>query len=252
MTELLAAWGTALALDTGRYFVVAGVAFVVFWRWGRGRFRRRLVHGVFATTTDMRREVRYSASTILVFSLVGVALVYGTRAGIFRIYDAIDERGWLYFALTIVLLPILHDMYFYWTHRAMHHPRLYRHVHRVHHLSTNPSPWTAYAFAPAEAIVHALFVPIVVTIVPVHIASLFVFLFFMIVRNVIGHLGIELLPRGFTRSPWLAWSTTTTHHCMHHRRVGANFGLYFTWWDRAMRTTDAAYEQTFERVTTAR
>jgi lathosterol oxidase len=248
MSQLLATWGTSLAVDFGRYAVVAGAAYLVFWVWARERFRPRLIHGVYATAADMRRELVYSASTIVIFSLVGVALVYGTRAGIFQLYDTIGDRGWLYFAFTIVLLPILHDTYFYWTHRAMHHRALYRRVHRVHHLSTNPSPWTAYAFAPAEAIVQAAFVPLVVTVVPVHIAALFVFLLFMIARNVFGHLGIELLPRGFVRSPWLAWSTTTTHHCMHHRRVGANFGIYFTWWDRAMGTMDASYEGTFERI----
>ncbi|MEP6859607.1 MAG: sterol desaturase family protein [Deltaproteobacteria bacterium] len=49
----------------------------------------------------------------------------------------------------------------YWTYRAMHHPWLFRRVHRIHHLPHNPSPWAAYAFAPGEALVHALFVPLV-------------------------------------------------------------------------------------------
>jgi sterol desaturase/sphingolipid hydroxylase (fatty acid hydroxylase superfamily) len=30
--------------------------------------------------------------------------------------------------------------------------------------------------------------------------------------------------------------------------VGTNYGLYFTWWDRAMGTTDRTYEETFDAV----
>jgi Delta7-sterol 5-desaturase len=245
---LFLTWATAILFDVGRYGLFAGAAFLVFWVWGRECFRGRLINGVFAGASDMRREVCYSASTIMLFALNGTALVYGTRAGIFHIYDTVAERGWAYFAFTVLLLVVLHDTYFYWTHRAMHHRAFYRHVHRIHHLSTNPSPWAAYAFAPAEAVVQAAFVPLVVAVVPVHVAALFVFLVFMIARDVMGHLGIELLPRGFVRSRWFGWSTTTTHHCLHHRRVRANYGLYFTWWDRAMGTMDPSYEETFERV----
>ena len=50
---------------------------------------------------------------------------------------------------------LLHDTYFYWAHRAMHHPKIYRHVHLVHHLSQNPSPWAAFAFHPFEAVIEA-------------------------------------------------------------------------------------------------
>lgn len=248
MEDLLSLWTISLAFDVGRYVVVAGAAFLVFWVWGRERYRHRLVQGRFPGAEHLRRELRYSASTLVVFSMIGTGVAVGTRAGVFRIYTDVAAFGWAYFAVSLVLLVVLHDAYFYWTHRAMHHRWLYRRMHRVHHLSTNPSPWAAYAFAPGEALVNGAFVPLVTLVVPVHVLAMFVFLAFMIARNVMGHLGVELLPRGFARHRWLGWSTTTTHHCMHHGRVGTNFGLYFTWWDRAMGTTDPRYLDTFERV----
>ncbi|HEY8090165.1 MAG TPA: sterol desaturase family protein [Polyangiaceae bacterium] len=246
--RLFRVWTTSLAFDTGRYAIAAGVAFLVFWVWGRERWRHRLVQREFPPATNLRREVAYSVCTALIFSGVGTGLVYGTRAGVFRIYPTVGLHGWGYFAFTLVLLPVLHDTYFYWTHRAMHHRRLFKRVHRVHHLSHNPSPFAAYAFAPAEAVVQAAYVPLFALLVPVHVIALFVFLAFMILRNVLGHLGIELFPRPFVRSRWWCWSTTTTHHCLHHRRSGANYGLYFTWWDRLMGTMDPGYEETFEEV----
>jgi sterol desaturase/sphingolipid hydroxylase (fatty acid hydroxylase superfamily) len=147
-----------------------------------------------------------------------------------------------------VLLLVVQDTYFYWTHRAMHHPWLFQGVHLAHHRSREPSPFAAYAFSPVEALVHAAYVPLLLLVVPVHELAIFAFLAVMIARNVLGHLGIELFPRWFARSRWSRWSTTTTHHALHHRHAGANFGLYFTFWDRLMRTTDPTYEAAFEEV----
>ena len=106
----------------------------------------------------------------------------------------------------------------------------------------------AYSFSPLEALVQAAFVPVVALFMPIHVIALFLFLAFMILRNVYGHLGVELLPRAFVRHPWFRWSTTTTHHDMHHRRTNGNYGLYFTFWDRLAGTMHEDYEETFENV----
>lgn len=239
-------WADNLA----RYLLVAGPAFLVFCVWGRERFRRRLIQRAYPGWRHMRREVLYSMSTAAVFGAAGIVLFYGAHAGVLHLYLDVAEHGWGYLVLSAVGLIVGQDTYFYWTHRAMHHPLLYKHVHRVHHLSTNPSPWAAYAFAPAEAAVHAAFVLLVALVAPLHPLALLVWLVFMIVRNVLGHLSIELYPSGFT-THWLGrWHTTTTHHNLHHRRFHANYGLYFTFWDELMGTTHRDYEREFEQVTT--
>lgn len=241
-------WAYNFAFDAGRYVVAAGLAFLFFWVWGRERWRHRLVQREYPPASHLRRELAYSASTAVIFSLFGVAIFYGTHAHVFRVYASVGEHGWAYFAFTVVLFIVGQDAYFYWTHRAMHHPLLFRHVHRAHHRSHNPSPFAAYAFSPAEAVVHAAYVPMVLLVVPAHVIAVFVFLSFMILRNVLGHLGIQLFPRGFTKSRVWRWSTTTTHHALHHRRVDSNYGLYFTFWDRLMGTTDPGYEAAFDEV----
>jgi sterol desaturase/sphingolipid hydroxylase (fatty acid hydroxylase superfamily) len=249
MTEVFVVWIVALAFDAGRYLLVAVPAFLLVWHWGRERYRARLIQRDHATREHLVRELRYSATTALVFSVVGTALWFGARAGLFRLYDDPLARGEAYFAFTLVLLTVLHDAYFYWTHRAMHHRRLFKRVHAAHHLSTNPSPLAAYAFAPAEAVIQALYVPLIALVVPLSQLALFLFLAFMIVRNVLGHLGVELHPRWFVRNRWTAVLTTTTHHAMHHRKPAGNYGLYFTFWDRLMGTTHADYEAVFDEVT---
>jgi lathosterol oxidase len=67
--------------------------------------------------------------------------------------------------VSLALMLLLHDAWFYWTHRLMHHPKIFRHVHLVHHRSINPSPWAAYSFHPIEAVIEAgIYLLIVFTI----------------------------------------------------------------------------------------
>ncbi len=245
---MLGQWLIVLAVDAVRYLVAASGAFFLFWVWGRERFRRRLIPPAFPRVEKLIHDMKWSASTVVVFSLIGVTSLYAGRAGILRRYPDVSEYGVAYLAFSVVLLIVLQDTYFYWTHRAMHHPLLYRWFHRIHHASTSPSPWTAYAFSPLEAAVHAAFVPLLWFFVPLHEAAVFLFMIFMLARNVLGHLSMELYPSGFTRGAFWGWHTTTTHHGLHHQHFRTNYGLYFTFWDRLMGTTHARYHEEFERV----
>jgi uncharacterized protein (DUF2147 family) len=130
----------------------------------------------------------------------------------------------------------------------MHHPKIFRHVHLVHHRSTNPSPWAAYAFHPFEAVLEAGIFPIIVFAVPAHPLALFIFLTHMILRNVLGHLGVEFLPKNFLKNRWFNWNISTTHHDLHHKDFHHNYGFYFTWWDKFCGTEHPKYRQVFEEV----
>jgi sterol desaturase/sphingolipid hydroxylase (fatty acid hydroxylase superfamily) len=145
---------------------------------------------------------------------------------------------------------VLHDTYFYWTHRLMHHRRIFTYVHAVHHQSHNPTPWAAYAFHPLEALVEVGVLPLMVFILPLHPLALSAFGVYMIVMNVMGHLGYEVYPQAFMRSRVLrVVFNTSTHHNMHHRYNKGNYGLYFNLWDRLMKTNHSKYETTFLSIT---
>ncbi|MBA4056631.1 MAG: hypothetical protein C0490_18095 [Marivirga sp.] len=187
-------------------------------------------------------------STVVIFSLVGFGLYLGINAGLTPVYKNISDFGVFYLVFSFVLTLLFHDFYFYWTHRFMHHKKIFKYVHRIHHESTNPSPWAAYAFHPWEALIQALVFPIMVFTLPLHPIIMSLFLLYMIVRNVIGHLGFEIFPKGWTKNKWLNWTTAVTHHNIHHERFNTNYGLYFSWWDRWMKTEDKSYHQKFDEV----
>jgi sterol desaturase/sphingolipid hydroxylase (fatty acid hydroxylase superfamily) len=240
---------TLVAVDGLRYAIPASLAFAIFWLWKWDALAHRRIQPRRPSRKAFAREIRYSISTTLIFAGVGWCIAGLVERGVFQVYTDVDTYGWPYWFASLAIAIVFHDTYFYWTHRAMHHPRLFRTFHRVHHLSTSPSPWAAYAFAPPEAVVEALVLPALLVFLPMHRFALFTFLLFMIVRNVIGHLGIELYPRWFARSRLTRHTTTSTHHNLHHRDLRGNYGLYFTWWDRLMRTEHADYHATFDRVT---
>jgi sterol desaturase/sphingolipid hydroxylase (fatty acid hydroxylase superfamily) len=191
MSDALGPWPLFFAADALRYAIPASIAFTVFWIWKWDALEHRRIQRRRPSRNAFRREIRYSISTALVFSLIGLATYHLARLGVLHVYDDVAQYGWPYWFASIALAIVIHDAYFYWTHRALHHPALFR-VHRVHHLSTSPSPWAAYAFSPGEALINGLVVPVVLLVVPMHGSATFVFLVYMIVMNVIGHLGIEL------------------------------------------------------------
>jgi lathosterol oxidase len=242
-------WPIIWLFDTGRYLVAASLMAVilrVFWRAG---LSARKIQAFCPMPRDVRREIVTSLRTAAIFSLLGFGLYAAATRGWITIYPDFRQRGVAYLLLTLTVMIVAHDAYFYWTHRLMHHRRLFRWFHLTHHESHAPTPWAAYAFAAPEALVQGAFVPLFVAVVPTHELALFVFMAFQIVRNVMGHAGVEIYPAGMARSLWLGWNNTTTHHDLHHQTGRHNFGLYFRWWDRLMSTEHPEYVQRFEAVT---
>jgi Delta7-sterol 5-desaturase len=241
-------WPTIWLFDTGRYLIAAGLMASLLWLFGGAALAARKIQACCALPRDIRREVVTSLRTATIFSLIGVGLYWAASRGWITLYPDFERRGVGYLVATLALMILAHDAYFYWTHRLMHHRRLFRWFHLTHHLSHAPTPWAAYAFAVPEALVQGAFLPLFVAIVPMHELALLAFMTFQIVRNVMGHAGFEIHPGGFARSPWLSWNNTTTHHDLHHETGRYNFGLYFRWWDRMMGTEHPEYRARFEAL----
>jgi len=236
-------WSFNLTLDVGRYVVAAGglaAILKLFWNTGLGR---RKIQPRSASRADVRREILASLRTGVLFSLTGVGITLGAMYGVFTIHTDFEVAGIGYLAVSLLGIIVAHDAYFYWTHRLMHHPRLYRYFHRTHHRSVTPTPFAAYAFDVPEALLMAAFTPLWLLFVPMHVVGLFLFMAFMIIRNVMGHAGVELMPRSLADSRWFGWINATTHHDLHHSSFHYNYGLYFTWWDHLMGTEHPAYRQ---------
>ena len=235
--------------ETFRYFAFAGITFIVFYWLGKKFFFRRKIQQKFPERKHMWRELGYSLLSLTIFALVGVFTFACYRMGLTKMYMDIHAHSWGYFAFSILAFIVAHDFYFYWTHRFMHWKKIYPYVHKIHHLSHDPTPWAAYAFHPFEAVIQASIFPIMVFIMPVHPLAILVWGLYQAFLNVMGHSGFEFFPSGFTSGKITKWHNTSTHHNMHHKYATGNYGLYFNFWDRVMGTNHAKYNETFEQVT---
>jgi sterol desaturase/sphingolipid hydroxylase (fatty acid hydroxylase superfamily) len=236
-----------LLIQLVRYGVVTGIAYYLFYQLKKEQWLFMKIQKRFPKKKDIQREILYSLLTMLIFGMVGLGIILMRKMGWTQIYTDFSTHSVAYFFLSIGIAIFAHDTYFYWTHRLMHHPKLFPYFHKVHHLSHNPSPWAAFAFHPLEAVVQAAYIPVLVVLIPFHPLALVLFMLWMIILNVLGHTGYEFIPKRFHDS-WLGrLQNTPTHHNMHHQLNKGNYGLYFNVWDRLMRTNFRNYEEVYHK-----
>jgi len=179
------------------------------------------------------REIGWSLASAAVYGIPAGVVAWGWQArGWTRLYT--DPHRWplWWMPLSVLAFLLAHDAYFYWTHRLMHRPRPFRTMHAVHHASRPPTAWAAMSFHPWEALSGAVVIPLLVFLVPIHVAMLGLVLTIMTVMGVTNHMGWELFPRWVVHGPLGRWLITASHHQRHHEKFLTNYGLYFRIWDR--------------------
>jgi ferredoxin-NADP reductase/sterol desaturase/sphingolipid hydroxylase (fatty acid hydroxylase superfamily) len=226
--------------------------FFIFWIVGKKYFKKiRIQETERASLHHFKHDLGFSASTFLIFAIMDVCFLYLESKGYTRIYFDINEYGYLWLGLSFFIVLFIDDMFFYWSHRAMHTPSLYKFFHKVHHESTDPSPITAFAFHPSEAVVEYIVAFVLPFLLPLNFGLIIAWQIFSMLNNVLGHLGYEIYPKGWVKFPILKFKTASTHHNMHHQLFNGNYALYFTWWDKWMGTEfkdyEARHEQIYER-----
>lgn len=161
--------------------------------------------------------LRSFLGTIPLWTLVEVLLLWAFANG------WTPWLGWaehpLYLALLVLLAPAIHELHFFFLHRAIHWRPLYRWIHAVHHNSINPSPWSSLSMHPVEGFLyHAvafwhLLLPShpVVALFQLHVAGY---------GAVNGHIGFDKLELGGER----ALDSHAYAHYLHHRYFEVNFG----------------------------
>jgi len=234
-------WMKSFIFDLVRYLIGAGGVFLFVYILFKKPLAHRKIREKQARAPQMWREFWASIGSVIIYSFVGFFIYFGAQAGFIEFYSGIASRGWGYFIFSFILMILVHDAYFYWTHRLLHHPKLMQLSHYYHHKSMNPTPWTSYSFNPIEAAVNAVFVPLFLLLLPMNTWAVFLFLAHMIIRNAIGHSGYELFPRSWARHPVLGQINLVMHHDLHHANGRYNYGLYFSWWDRWMGTEHPDY-----------
>ena len=238
---------TAILLSALAMTAIVGLRYLAasgLFAWATGRVRPGLYT---ALGPQIRREIGWSLASAAIYGIPAGVVAWGWQErGWTLIYTDIGAWPLWYLPVSLFLYLFAHDTWFYWTHRWMHRPRLFRAAHAVHHASRPPTAWAAMSFHPIEALTGAVVIPALVFLIPIHVAVLGLVLAIMTVMGVSNHMGWEMFPRALVHSRLGGWLITASHHQRHHEQYACNYGLYFRFWDRLCHT-DRGISDAFAR-----
>lgn len=165
------------------------------------------------------------ASGVTIWTLYEVLMFWAMANGYAPVLLWADHPVW--FVVITLLTPIWISFHFYWVHRWLHWPPLYRIAHALHHKNTNVGPWSGLSMHPVEHIIFfsGILIHFIVPASPFHI------LFHMQHQSLTAatsHTGYEAML--IKDKKYLALGTF--HHQMHHRYFDCNYGNLEMPWDK--------------------
>ncbi len=125
----------------------------------------------------------------------------------------------IWFVAWLLLVPMWSGLHFYWVHRLEHSPRLYKHVHAVHHRNVNVGPWSGISNHWFENMAYftTYFIHLIVPSNPLH---LMFHITFQQLSPVLSHSGFERVAiNGQDRV-----RAGDFFHQLHHRYFECNYG----------------------------
>lgn len=132
---------------------------------------------------------------------------------------------------------LMEDFVFYWIHRFLHTPWLYKNVHVVHHKHSAPFGIAAEYAHPFEVVFLGFATFSGPFLVPPHLLTLYAWLVVRMLQTVECHSGYDF-PWSLNR--WFPLYGGAEFHDHHHRIHSGNYSSTFIWVD-ALFGTDTAY-----------
>lgn len=163
------------------------------------------------------RSVVFAAPVITTFEVSTYWLFANGFLGLFEVSSPVAFWGW--FGLLLVLAPVIHACHFYWGHRLLHVPVLYRAVHAVHHRNVEVGPWSGLAMHPVE---HSIYFSTVLVqwVLALHPINMLFQLQIAIFYAAMAHTGFEKIMLGRK----LPIDNNSYFHYLHHQYFECNYG----------------------------
>ena len=187
-------------------------------------------------------EMKQANTSMPIMALFTAPLFLAEVRGYSKLYDTTEDGPGLWYNIVqFPLFLLFTDFCIYWIHRGLHHPRVYKTLHKPHHKWIMPTPFASHAFHPvdgfAQSIPYHIF-PFIFPLQKLAYVGLFIFINFW---TILIHDG-EFV----TSNPIINGAAC---HSVHHFAFNYNYGQYFTLWDRlggSYRTPD---EDMFKKET---
>lgn len=200
------------------YFIFATLSYVFIFD------KRTLKHPKYIKN-QIWLEVIQTNKSMPFMSLLTAPLFLLEVRGYGKLYDTTAEGpGLWYNILQFPLFLVFTDFWIYWIHRYLHHPSVYKHLHKPHHKWIMPTPYASHAFHPVDGFAQSIPYHVFPFIFPLQKMA-YVFLFvFVNFWTIMIHDGEYL-----TNNPVVNGAAC---HSLHHSRFEVNYGQFFTAFDR--------------------
>jgi lathosterol oxidase len=200
------------------YFLFASLSYIFIFD------KRTLNHPKFIKN-QIWLEIIQANKSMPFMALCTAPLMCLEVRGYSKLYDTTDEGPglWYNFAQFPIFL-VFTDFCIYWIHRYLHHPLIYKHLHKPHHKWIMPTPYASHAFHPLDGFSQSLpyhIFPFLFPLQKLAYVALFVFVNFW---SILIHDGEYL-----TNNPVVNGAAC---HSLHHSRFEVNYGQFFTAFDR--------------------
>jgi len=149
----------------------------------------------------------------------------------------------IWFAALWFLTPIWISFHFYWIHRFLHWPPIYKIAHALHHRNTNVGPWSGLSMHPIETVLFfsSVLVHFLIAAHPIHILF---HLQHQALTAATSHTGFE----GLVIKDENRLALGRFHHQMHHRYFECNYGNLEMPWDKLFGSFHDGTEDSHERM----
>ena len=222
------------ARNLGLMLAVAGGFHLFFYTFGRQGSERKFdprdlvtANRRFFTGNQVRDNMFWSlASGVSLWTAYEAVFMWAYANDMLPYYlDWTAHPVW--FVVMLAAIPFWASFHFYFIHRLLHWPPLYKIAHAVHHRNDNIGPWSGLSMHPVEHVIYfsSVLIHAVLASHPIHI-------FFHLQWNTLGaattHSGFESIM--FRGRP--VFTAGSFFHQLHHRHYHCNYGNEFIPWDK--------------------
>lgn len=145
--------------------------------------------------------------------------------GYAKLYDTTEQGpGMWYNILQFPFFICFTDLFIYWIHRGLHHPSIYKKLHKPHHKWIMPTPYASHAFHPIDGFAQSIPYHVFPFLFPLSKFAYIVLFVFINIWTIIIHDGEYVADNPIING--------AACHTMHHLYFNYNYGQFTTLWDR--------------------
>lgn len=202
--------------------------------------------GTFTFRDQVRDNMIWSlGSGVAAWTFLEVLYFWSAANGYVPTLTFAEAPVWI--VVSALLLPSFRSAHFYWIHRMLHWPPLYRRVHALHHRNINIGPWSGMSMHPVESVIYMSSV-LIHFVVPSHPVIVLLHLYSTALGPALSHSGFEKV---LVKDKKLL-DAGHFHHQLHHRFFECNYGTPEMPWDEWFGSFHDGTDEAMDRIKESR